>query len=146
MRRLKVIGANQKQLIDVYEKHVRSLLELAVPAWQGSITQSERIEIGRVQKAAFHIARGEEYTSYAHALNHFNLDSLEQRRKNLCLKFARKAERHPKHQKWFKKHCVQVNTRQDHSKYCEVLARTERFKIPYQSSEQELMYINMGEQ
>jgi hypothetical protein len=58
MRRLKVLGANQKQLIDVYEKHVRSLLELAVPAWQGSITQSERIEIERVQKAAFHIARG----------------------------------------------------------------------------------------
>ena len=55
MRRLKVLGANQKQLIDVYKKHVRSLLELAVPAWQGSITQSERIEIERVQKAAFHI-------------------------------------------------------------------------------------------
>ena len=128
MRRLKVLGANQKQLIDVYEKHVRSLLELAVPAWQGSITQSERIEIERVQKAAFHIALGEEYTSYAHALNHFNLDSLEQRRKNLCLKFLKKAETHPKHQKWLKKNCVQVNTRQDHSKYCEVLARTERFK------------------
>ena len=44
IRRLKYLGAGQEDLVDIYVKHVRSILELAVPAWQGAITQSERLE------------------------------------------------------------------------------------------------------
>ena len=42
MRRLKKLGANEEELKDIYIKQVRSVLELAVPAWQGAITQAER--------------------------------------------------------------------------------------------------------
>ena len=56
MRRLKELGANEDELLDVYMKQVRSILELAVPAWHGAITQAERDEIERVQKAAMHIS------------------------------------------------------------------------------------------
>ena len=41
LRRLKNLGAKQDQL-EVYEKQVRCIVELAVPAWQGSITISEK--------------------------------------------------------------------------------------------------------
>ena len=68
MRRLKKLGANEQELKDVYVKQVRSVLELAVPAWHGAITQAERNEIERVQKAALHVILGENYLSYRSAL------------------------------------------------------------------------------
>ena len=54
--------------------------ELAVPAWNGAITQ-EVIE--RVQKAALHIILGDNYVSYRTALQSCNLTSLESRREKL---------------------------------------------------------------
>ena len=45
MRRLKGLGANQNELLDIYHKQVRSVLELAVPVWQPSITKQEKRQI-----------------------------------------------------------------------------------------------------
>ena len=45
LRRLKFIGAKVIDLVEVYCKQIRCILELAVPAWQGSITQAERLAI-----------------------------------------------------------------------------------------------------
>ena len=101
LRRLKFLGAEQTDLVDIYIKHVRSILELAVPAWQGAITQAERLELERVQKSALHIILGEEYECYDKALEVTKLQNLESRRINLCLKFAKRAESHPKHKRWF---------------------------------------------
>ena len=128
MRRLKELGANEDDLIDVYIKQIRSVLELAVPAWHGAITQAERDEIERVQKCALHIVLDEDYLSYRNALKSVNLDSLENRRSKLCLKFAKKAAKHPKHKQWFKVKTVQKNTRQRKTKYCKVIANKGRYK------------------
>ena len=37
IRRLKNLGAQEKDLVDLYTKQVRSVFELAVPAWHGGI-------------------------------------------------------------------------------------------------------------
>ena len=71
---------------------------------------------------------GEEYESYRNALKQLNLEDLESRRKKLCLKFGKKAERHDKHSKWFKPNNEYVNTRQEKYKYCEVKSSHKRFK------------------
>ena len=42
IRRLKSLGAEQIDLVEIYTKMIRSILELAVPAWQGAITQHEK--------------------------------------------------------------------------------------------------------
>ena len=41
LRRLKKLGASKHELLDVYYKQVRSVLELAVPVWQPGLTQLE---------------------------------------------------------------------------------------------------------
>jgi hypothetical protein len=82
-------------LLDVYQKHLRSFLKLAVPAWHGAISQGVRNEIERVQKAAHHIVLGECYLLYKSALR--STGKLKSRRDKLCVKFARKAEKHQKH-------------------------------------------------
>ena len=59
LRRLKVLGASQDDLVDVYFKQVRSILEFAVPVWHSSITNEERIDLERIQKSACYIILGD---------------------------------------------------------------------------------------
>ena len=73
---------------------------MAVPSWQSSLTLADKLKIERVQKAALHIILGPDYISYVNALGNTDLLTLEDRRVQLCLKFARKAFKNPKHSNW----------------------------------------------
>ena len=127
IRRLKALGASKSELLDMYLKHVRCVLEFAVPVWHSSISRSECDDIERVQKSALKIIFGSEYVNYEDALSEANIDDLETRRSQICTKFALKAESNPKHRKWFKVK-PETNTRSRNYKYVNVLARTERLK------------------
>ena len=50
LSRLKGMGATLEDLKDVYLKQVRSVLELAVPAWNGALTQTDVKDMERVKK------------------------------------------------------------------------------------------------
>ena len=63
LRRLKVLGKAVPELKDLYIKQIRSVLELAVPVWHSSLTQSNISDIERVQKTSLHIILGDEYVS-----------------------------------------------------------------------------------
>jgi hypothetical protein len=128
IRRLKYLGADTMDLTDIYIKQIRSLLELAAPVWHGGISQLERLDIERVQKSVAHNILDEQYSSYKDALVELELESLESRRGKLCLKFTKKAEKHEKHQNWFKLNGTTVNTRQQKNKYCDVRAFHTRFQ------------------
>ena len=128
LRRLKFLGAQEDDLVDIYAKQIRSVLELAVPVWHSGITLSEQVDIERIQKSAAHIILGDHYLTYKDALITLGLESLKCRREKLCLKFGLKAENHSKFQKWFKPAVYRKNTRQDKVKYREVLAFHTRFR------------------
>ena len=133
IRRLKNMGANKEELLDMYKKHCRSILEYAVPVWNGALTDYEIKSIERVQKMALHIILGELYVNYQNALKMANLETLEVRRTKLCLSFAKKAEKSDKYMHWFRPKPI-VNTRQPAVKYSEPIVRTDRLKnsaIPY---------------
>ena len=102
LRRLRIIGANTEELVDVYQKQIRSIMEFAVPVWEPGLTIAEKKQIERVQKAAFNIILGEEYNSYDNALTILHSESLSLRRQNLSLSFGRKALNDPKYYSWFK--------------------------------------------
>ena len=95
-------------------------------AW--AITQHERLQIERVQKCLAHIILGEDYTSYDIALEKLGLEPLEDRRTKLCIKFAKKAEKHEKFKEWFKLNNNNSKTRQNKTKYCDVISRHTRFQ------------------
>ena len=80
IKRLKNLGASVSQMLEVYFKQVRSILELAVPVWQSSLTIYDKIKIERVQKCALRIIYGQDYLSYSSACKMSNLLSLEERR------------------------------------------------------------------
>ena len=128
LRRLKNLGANQIDLVDVYIKQIRCVLELAAPAWQGGISQVEKQDLERIQKSACHIILGEFYESYKDALKLLKLETLDVRRNRLALKFSLKSEKHEKFKSWFKPAVKRVNTRLNINKYCDVRANHTRFE------------------
>ena len=96
IKRLKNLGAMQIDLVDVFVKQIRSVVEFGVPVWHSSITHMERNEIERVQKSFCKILLGDKYVSYSQSLSILKLETLETRRKNSSLRFALKAEKHDK--------------------------------------------------
>ena len=127
IRRLNGMGASIDDMKDIYIKQVRSVLEFAVPAWNGAITNAEKRDIERVQKTAAHIILGDEYLSYESALDSLGLESLEERRHKLSVKFAKKAANHLKHKNWFKPNLTNLTTRQEKKKFCPVYSNHSRF-------------------
>ena len=81
---------NQYQMYDVYCKEIRSILEFGVPVWHSSLTKKDSADIERVQRVAFMIILQEQFTTYQMACSIFSTKTLEERRGNLCLTFARK--------------------------------------------------------
>ena len=92
-----------------------------------TISDHMRLNLERVQKMALHIILGDNYHNYQNALQITELETLETRRRKICLKFARKAESNKKHKRWFKIK-PKMSTRQGADKYWNPVARTERLK------------------
>ena len=78
------------ELFDVYQKEVRTILEYASPVWHSGLTRHQSSEIEAIQKLEFKIILGPAYQSYETACTYFVTQSLEQRRRNICLKFVNK--------------------------------------------------------
>ena len=127
MRRLKKLGANEADLLEVYGKQVRSIAEYAVPVWNSGLKGDDIVRLERIQKIACSIILGSKYRSYTHALNTLGLEKLTVRRKKICLKFAMKAQRHEKFTKWFKP-TLNVNSRIKKPPFSNVVCKTSRFE------------------
>ena len=137
LRRLKIFGASNQQLKDIYFKQVRSILEYAAVVWHSSLTQTNTAHIERVQKCALAIILGEKYTSYENALKLLKIDQLSIRREALCKKFARKTFKNEKYDHWFVRDQNTANTRRQTQSVKPVLTRTKRFMksaLPYITS------------
>ena len=130
LRRLKVLGASNTTLVDIYKLFCRSVLEYCAPVWAGSITKKNTQNIERVQKNAFKIIFGYHYTSYDDLLTDIDESSLDERRDELSLIFARKCVKSEKFCNWFP---TGVSTRGG-CHYFESEAKTKRLRnsaIPY---------------
>ena len=93
LRRMKKLDVEPLILLDIYVKEIRSVLELAVPAWHCSLTKKQSADIERVQKVAISIIlRGiteESQYSYDMALVILGLEPLYIRRDKLCMNFVK---------------------------------------------------------
>ena len=100
-RRLKDFGVKEKNLQEIFTLQIRSGMDYCVPAWNSSLTEYDKTEIERVQKTALKIILGEKYIDYETLLSICQLQSLEERRKDLCKTFALKCTQNKNHQKLF---------------------------------------------
>lgn len=114
---------------------IRSKLEQSAVVWHSSLTEGNRKDLERVQKAAVKIILKDSYSNYEEALKTLNLESLDKRRSRLCLKFAKNCLKNEKLKRMFplasKEHNMDTRLKEKFEVY---KAKTERFRkssIPF---------------
>ena len=145
LRKVASFGTSAEEKRNIYILYIRSVLEQSCVVWHSSLTKQNQEDLERVQKSAVRIINGKDIPDYDEALVQANLDSLETRRKELCLNFALKCVKSQKSKNLFplrvKEHEMEIR---DQEKYCVQNANTDRLKnstIPYMQR-----LLNMNEQ
>ena len=137
LTKLKYVGTNTEDLLDIYTLFIRSLTEYCSVVFHSSLTLSQITDIERIQKTSLKIILGDNFVSYPAALEMTGLDTLYTRRETRCLNFATKALKHPVHSKLFppNKNNSNGSTEVRNREHFQVnFARTEHYKksaIPY---------------
>ena len=132
LRNLKKYGATAEQLKLVYIQQIRSISEYCCPVWNAGLKKKEIRAIERIQRTACAIITGN--FKYSENLNYLQIESLENRRTQLCLKFALKMYKSDKFSHYFKESDSVVNTRSVKMPLKEVKYRRKRFlnsPLPY---------------
>ena len=135
LRKVSSFGASVREKLDIYKKFIRTHAEQSCTVWNSGLTKGNEKDIERIQKSAVRLILGRRYTTYQEALQELNIETLKERRKSLCLKFANKCLKNAKTKNMFKKNI------KDHTmvtrnplKYKESQVRTTRLHhsaIPY---------------
>ena len=103
LRKLYNFDVPQDDLVLIYCQYIRSILEYNSNVWFSSITEEEKEDIERVQAIACRIILKEEYSEYDQALSDLKLQSLNERRDMLALRFAKKCVKSDKFSDLFPK-------------------------------------------
>ena len=83
LRKVASFKPSRNDLKLIYIQYVRSILEQSCVVWHSSLTQENCEDLERVQKSAIRIILGKSYENYEDGLKKVDLESLEDRRKNL---------------------------------------------------------------
>ena len=75
----------------MYKLFVKSALKHSSSVWHKSLTSENVNDLERVQKLAFRLILGTEYTTYENAQNILNIETLSERREALFQKFTLKS-------------------------------------------------------
>ena len=101
LNRLKRFGLPEEDLVSVFVSYVRPVVEYATPVWHGCLTEEQSKKQESIQKRACRIILGAKYNSYTEALDLTGLQTLSNRRIQLCTKFAVDCTRSDRYSEWF---------------------------------------------
>ena len=99
----------------IYIAYIRSILEQSSVLWGSSITEENKFDLERVQKNSCRIILGEKYEDYQKSLEEIGLETLDERRKILALKFGKNCIHNRKTQNLFplRKKIHKIKTRKE---------------------------------
>ena len=90
LHKLVGFGVPREDLKTIYILFIRSHLEQSCQVWHSALTLENITDLERVQKNALKVILQEQYESYSQALDMMELQSLYDRREELCFSFAKK--------------------------------------------------------
>ena len=132
LRILHVASKFTKKISDlkiIYMMFIRSKLDSSSVVWHNSLTESDNNSIERIQKASVKIILKNNYQNYEKALEMLNLDTLNERRRKQCLKFAKDCLKHEQMRQMFP---IKASDNQIQIRYKEKFivnkANTERYR------------------
>ena len=118
---------NRSHLGNIYKTFIRSRLEYASTLWHSSLTVANRNDIERIQKSAMKVILKQDYPGYEESLKILKIESLQERRDRLSLRFAKKCLNHDKFSNMFPRNQSTVRSRCK-EKYLVNMANTERYR------------------
>ena len=122
-------GAYIGEMVHLWILFCRSVLEQSCVVWGTSVTQENIEDLERTQKTFAKLVLKEKYKTYENALRVLNLDSLETRRKEMFVKFAKNGIKNNTLKDLFqvteKTHGMKTR---DSDKYKVMFANTDRLK------------------
>ena len=139
IRRLKALGASNKELVEVLKQQIVSICEVGAPFWGPMITVTESNMLERCLKTGLHIIFQEGYVSFENALKQANMKTLRIRRMELIAKFSKKAFNSDRFNDWFVKETpkegeITTRTKQPMRLLKAIPCRTQRYQkssLPY---------------
>ena len=99
--KLKYVGVNTGDLIDIYILFIRSVTEYCAVSFHSSLTNQQSEKLEKIQKTCLKVIYGDTYTDYDTALTQSGLIRLSERRLNRCLSFSIKCLKNQKMKRIF---------------------------------------------
>ena len=129
LRNILSFGATHSEMVHLWTVFCRCVLEQSSAVWHSSLTQENTDDLERTQKSFCKIVLQERYTSYESALLKLNMETLQERREILQLKFAKSGIKYEKLNDLLPetKKVSKMETR-NHENYQVDFANTERLK------------------
>ena len=126
LRRMKILNLEPDLLLDFYCKEIRSILEFGVAIWNSGLTGKLSDQVERIQKICVNIILCDTdwEIPYHVGCTLLEIEPLQHRRTDLCIKFIQKASCDPRHTDLFSTYDSSVNTRQEKPLYREFSCRT----------------------
>ena len=135
LRKVASFGTSREEKKNIYILYIRSILEQSCVVWNNSLTAENCQDLERIQKTAVRIILGKQFENYEEALEKIDLQPLNVRRNELCLKFAKQCLKNPKTRDMFPtKEKIHEMELRDEEKFVVNHANTERMKksaIPF---------------
>ena len=103
LRKVASFGTPAEDLKVIYILFIRSILEQSATVWHSSLTEENCNDLERIQKSALKVILQEKFQGYKKGLAQLGLQTLEERRKQLCLDFAKKCVKSDKLKHMFPK-------------------------------------------
>ena len=133
-RTLKQHGLSSEDLKTVYIGYIRPLLEYCAPIFHSGLTKSQAKGLEKIQKRVFKIMLGQQYEGYESTCQMLNLPTLEARRKQLSVDFAKTLTTHPTCSSWLPPKRETTRSLRHSLTYQQFPCKTQRFRnspLPY---------------
>ena len=88
LRRMKALKLEPDIIVDYYLKEIRVLAEQGVAIWNGGLTKNQIRDLEKIQKVALKIILADGYNEYNRACAKFSINTLYERRLELCTNYA----------------------------------------------------------
>ena len=91
LRKVWSFGSTNKEMVQLWKTYCLSVLEQSCVVWSSGLTNENKMDLERTQKTFCKLVLEENYSTYYEALLTLRLQTLEERRKTLTLRFVKRS-------------------------------------------------------
>ena len=91
LRKVWSFGSTNEEMVQLWKTYCLSVLEQSCVVWSSGLTNENKMDLERTQKTFCKLVLEENYSTYYEALLTLRLQTLEERRKTLTLRFVKRS-------------------------------------------------------